>query len=541
MDRPPQTDRLLRRLDGVECPVIQVWGWPGSGQAALLQALLAREGEAARPLAPADLEPSTVRRGVAEGARWLVVASLPGGHEPVKLVRGLAEALPADRRLLFATRRRVRLPDLLVELLTPRDLALVPAEVVALARRVGAPRPSKREAERIAVAADGWYRPLLLATEAAGPEGDLDRVPDRPETLATIPAVSDFLHSSVLAELTRAEREALSRPERASAQHLERLRDELGLLVETPDGLRPLRLLAPWSRSSQPSPRLRQTVAPETRAAVPDMPVALPDAVRFRIHLLGRPEVWRRLPGGDWYRLHWPLKRAFKALAYLASSPERKASREELADALWPDEGADVVRRNFHPTLSHLRRGLRDRAPQGEPQPLRLVDGVYSLTPELEWWTDVEGLVELADQGRALAAEGRDDEAVAAWEAGWRLYRGEFLQGSFETWAVERREEHQRIYLRLLQELAAARERLGRLAAAMDAFRAVLVEDPLQERVHGALMRLYARLGRRDLVRRQYQRLTRLLRDELGIEPLPETTAEYHRLMTDRISETPWS
>jgi DNA-binding SARP family transcriptional activator len=45
-------------------------------------------------------------------------------------------------------------------------------------------------------------------------------------------------------------------------------------------------------------------------------------------------------------------------------------------------------------------------------------------------------------------------------------------------------------------------------------------------------MRLYAAQGRRDLVRRQYERLCTLLLDELGVEPLPETVQEYHRLMS---------
>ena len=73
--------------------------------------------------------------------------------------------------------------------------------------------------------------------------------------------------------------------------------------------------------------------------------------------------------------------------------------------------------------------------------------------------------------------------------------------------------------------------RLGRLGEAMDALRAVLIHDPLQERVHLALMQVYARQGRRDLVRRQYDRLAELLARELTIEPMEETIEAYHRLM----------
>ena len=65
----------------------------------------------------------------------------------------------------------------------------------------------------------------------------------------------------------------------------------------------------------------------------------------------------------------------------------------------------------------------------------------------------------------------------------------------------------------------------------MDAYRSVLLEDPLQEKIHLAVMRLYAAQGRRDLVRRQYDRLCSLLLDELGVEPLADTTHEYHRLV----------
>jgi DNA-binding SARP family transcriptional activator len=82
-----------------------------------------------------------------------------------------------------------------------------------------------------------------------------------------------------------------------------------------------------------------------------------------------------------------------------------------------------------------------------------------------------------------------------------------------------------------LRDLGDLYVRLGRNADAMDAYRTVLVEDPLQERIHLAVMRLYAAQGRRDLVRRQYDNLCRILLEELGVAPLPETTREYHRLM----------
>ena len=90
---------------------------------------------------------------------------------------------------------------------------------------------------------------------------------------------------------------------------------------------------------------------------------------------------------------------------------------------------------------------------------------------------------------------------------------------------------YQRLYLELLRDLGDLYLRLAKPEQALDAYRSVLLEDPLQERVHLSVMRIYANQGRRDLVRRQYDRLCVLLLEELGVEPMPETTREYHRLM----------
>lgn len=264
---------------------------------------------------------------------------------------------------------------------------------------------------------------------------------------------------------------------------------------------------------------------------------AAPPRASFRLRLLGRPEVFRRGPAGDWEPIAWPFERALRALLFLATCPDRQAAKQEIVAALWPDaDGADDAgwRRNFHPTLSHLRRCLRggDDAESAGGSPVVLRRGLYRLSSEAEWWIDADELVRHAGEGAAAFREGRRAEAIAAWESAWKLHRGDLLEGVDTPWAAARRDELERTFVATLHALGAAYEEEGRAAEALDAYRAALTVDPLQERLHAALMRLYGRLGRRDLVRRQYQRLTRLLRDELGVEPLAESTDEYHRLMT---------
>jgi DNA-binding SARP family transcriptional activator len=145
--------------------------------------------------------------------------------------------------------------------------------------------------------------------------------------------------------------------------------------------------------------------------------------------------------------------------------------------------------------------------------------------------------VDVLDFGR-LVEEGKEQESRGELEAStdsrqraWKLYRGPFLQGYYEGWVAARRESFQRMYLELLRDLGDLYVRLQKPGDALDAYRTILVEDPLVERVHLAVMRLYAQQGRRDLVRRQYDKLCAILLEELGVPPAMETTTGYHQLM----------
>jgi DNA-binding SARP family transcriptional activator len=120
---------------------------------------------------------------------------------------------------------------------------------------------------------------------------------------------------------------------------------------------------------------------------------------------------------------------------------------------------------------------------------------------------------------------------LALWEGAWKLWAGSFLTPFEDPWITARRDRYQRLHVDLLSGLGDLYTRRERWVEAIDSYRAALLTDPLQERLYLEVLRLYGRQGRRDLVRRTYDRLTVLLRRELGVEPLPEIRDEYHKLM----------
>jgi DNA-binding SARP family transcriptional activator len=550
---PPHLGRLLARLRTLDAPLIQLWGWPGSGAEAVLEALLAAEGDAAHPLALADLAGAAAAARAAEaatasGARWLVLPPLAAAD--LVAVERLAPLLTAGRRLVFAAPQRLAAPPLACSWLPPAELLLLPRECAALCRAVLGTAARAATARALHAATDGWYRPLRLAAEAvaAGAEPTAAALAARDDLAA-------FLRLEVLVPLSAAERDLLAAlaqgEERGaswdetlagrSADDLAGLRDGRGLLLGGAGGepLRlPVLLRAFLVRESGPQPAAVPSIAPQRRRAAGRAAERETETEPgFEVTLLGAGRVRRLVPGRPPALLRWSLRRAFKALAYLAVAPGMEATRDELAEAVWHQDDEGAIRRNFHPTLSHLRRALLGggqgddvAAALGAP-PVELRHGVYRLSPRLAWRVDAVSLERRCEQARE-ARQRRDDEAaITHWEEAWRLFGGPFLGGEDDPWIADRRDRYQRLHLELLGGLGEVYSLQGRLVEATDALRAVLIEDPLQERVALALMRVYGRQGRRDLVRRQYDRLSAELRSELGVEPMPEITEEYHRLM----------
>lgn len=523
----PHLERLLRRIESLDTPVVQIWGWPGSGKSRLLASFLTVQGSAAFALSLDELaDPDALRAAVdaawEAGAHWLVASGDPGDR-----LRAAARRLRPGQRLVFAGECLAKgLDGLPGAVIAPQELLPTPGELSTLWRLIAGEAADASAIARLHAASDGWYRPLLLALEATGGSG-LDTA--TPEGLLELDPVRSFLRHEVLETFTAAERESLMAAPRERGENDGdgwRLLDERGFWIDGREQDRmPLLLAACLERE-------RRRRAPRGRDAAEPIATAGPGdpASVYVLGLLGAPYA-RLREGGVERELDCRLRRSFQVLAYLASSPGLEASREELIEAVWPTEGERTIERNFHPTLSHLRRAL-EAGRKDDVQPLLFRGGVYRLSPEITWEIDSHDLASLVEKGKQLNDSGDLEAAADAWRRAWSLYRGPFLQGHYESWVTARREIYQRQQMEMLRDLGDLYLRLERPDEAMDAYRSILVEDPLQERIHLALMQVYADQGRRDMVRRQYDRLSTLLLEELGVEPLPETTREYHRLMS---------
>lgn len=277
---------------------------------------------------------------------------------------------------------------------------------------------------------------------------------------------------------------------------------------------------------------LREQMAQATKpAAVPITEIALANTpvTDLSIRMLGPVEIVRD-PTRPLAPDAWTTRRSRDILCFITSRRHHRASKDKIIDTFWGETDLEVVEKNFHPTVSHIRKALNSN--QSLKQNFLLYrDGDYQLNPEFSYRIDIEEFDRLMADGEKARRARNFEECLQCYETAVALYRGEFMQGSYDPWVDEQRTYYREQYLRLLEALAAVAQKEEDWPKALQIGQRILHEDQFREDIHCLIMRGHAALGNRAAVREHFELLKRLLQADLGVDPAPETQKLYQELI----------
>jgi DNA-binding SARP family transcriptional activator/Tfp pilus assembly protein PilF len=226
----------------------------------------------------------------------------------------------------------------------------------------------------------------------------------------------------------------------------------------------------------------------------------------------------------------WPTRRARDILCFIVSRRHHRASKDTIIDTFWGETDFDVVEKNFHPTVSHIRKALNSNQPLKQNF-LLYRDGDYQLNSEFSYRIDIEQFDQLVSEGENARRARQFEQCISAYESALTLYRGEFMQGSYEPWVEEQRTYYREQYLRLLEALAGVAQTSEDWPKAMQLAQLIIREDQFREDIHCVLIKAHAAMGNRGAAKEHYEGLKRLLKSELGVEPSLETRKLYQQLI----------
>lgn len=112
-----------------------------------------------------------------------------------------------------------------------------------------------------------------------------------------------------------------------------------------------------------------------------------------------------------------------------------------------------------------------------------------------------------------------------------KLYKGPFLPDLDETWAEIERERLNQLYIDALLRLANIYIKSHNYKSALTYCQRALDDDPCQEGAHRIAMRVYAEMGNRALVIRQYEQCRLALLNEVDAPPSLQTQSLFETLI----------
>jgi DNA-binding SARP family transcriptional activator len=212
--------------------------------------------------------------------------------------------------------------------------------------------------------------------------------------------------------------------------------------------------------------------------------------------------------------------------AYLAVNRDRVASRDELAEVLWPRGLPAAPDLALSALLSKLRRLL--------PNGALKAGGAIRLELGRHARVDVEAARDGIHRAEALIAARDWYASVGPTLVAHNISRRHFLPGEEGAWIEERRRELEDIRVRALE--CTARRSLGiggaEVAVAERTARRLIDLAPYRESGYALLMEAFERQGNIAEALRAYEGLRGLLRDELGAAPSPTVQRVHERLLT---------
>ena len=216
--------------------------------------------------------------------------------------------------------------------------------------------------------------------------------------------------------------------------------------------------------------------------------------------------------------------------AYLVSEQGRPVPRDQLAEALWGPSPPATWDKALTVIASKLRRGLTDAGVDGASA-LTSAFGCYRLDLPDGSWVDLTAAADAAEAAEQALAAGDPEAARADAKLAASLVGQPFLPGEHGVWVEQKRREIGDLQIRALMTLSDTSLRLGDAADAAKWAEQAIALQPFRESGYRRLIEAHAAAGNRAEALQAYERCRRLLAEELGAYPSPETESIYRELL----------
>ncbi|RIX50066.1 response regulator [Paenibacillus nanensis] len=210
--------------------------------------------------------------------------------------------------------------------------------------------------------------------------------------------------------------------------------------------------------------------------------------------------------------LKWRTLKSKELFAFLLHQREEWVARDLLLETIWPHYDLERAIKHLHTSVYQIRKLLKE----------------WQIGAVLEYNLESYRLLRggIRTDAELFETAVRNDDA----DRGLRLYRGEYLAEHDFPWAVLRREELHRQYVRIMLQTAERQAAAGNPQAALQRLLALHEAEPYEEVICGRILKLYKDSNDIGALKRFYHTFAIRLQTELNTVPQADLATLYEEL-----------
>jgi DNA-binding SARP family transcriptional activator len=250
------------------------------------------------------------------------------------------------------------------------------------------------------------------------------------------------------------------------------------------------------------------------------------ESARVVILTLGTFEVY--LDGKKVSAKEWKRDKSLQLLQFMLLGRNRKAlHKEQIMDRLWEDEIDD---QGFKVALHGIHKVLEpEKKSHAEPIFIERIGHTYRLVLD-DIWIDAMAFESLVSLGNKNILNDHN-LALDAYQSALSLHKGQFLPDRiYEDWSADERERLQLMFLNASISLADLLLNDNPAESIQLCQEALLVDVAWEDAYRIQMAAFYSR-GNRPMAIKTYQVCEKVLWEEMGLKPLPETRKLYEKII----------
>ena len=226
----------------------------------------------------------------------------------------------------------------------------------------------------------------------------------------------------------------------------------------------------------------------------------------------------------------WVREKARILFQYFITNRSQFISRERIIYELWPDLDSEAARRDFKVALSAVNRALKGNQQRPAAAYIQRQGLTYGLNSS---FVTVDADIFETKLGQGRREEKTDIQAsISHYREGLEMYGGDYLpERLYDDWSSGERERLTTMFLLSSTALASLLLSADEPDEAILWSQRVTAVDLLWEEAYRIQIKAFGLKGNRPKSIQIYSRFRQILKEQLGLEPMAETTAIYNQII----------